>query len=50
MVLSELKIHLSLVKMSEKNYNEESGKQYFLEIDLHSSGRLQTFTMVTLFA
>ena len=50
MVLSELKIHLSLVKMSEKNYNEESDKQYFLEIDLHSSGRLQTFTMVTLFA
>ena len=34
LVLSRLKRHLNLIRISEKSYIEDSDKEYFLEVDV----------------
>ena len=45
MLLSELKIHLSFIKISKKIYNEESHDEYFFEVDVQI---LKSYIMITM--
>ena len=40
MVLSGLKKHVSLIKISRKRYHKESDEGYFLEVDVKYSEKL----------